>query len=308
MTPEARVRATRTGRPGAAATGRALVAAAALATAAGPAWADTQSNAPPDPAAEAIAAGDAHYARRAEGARGGVAQPFHAEGAILEYRRALALDPESLDARLRLLRAYFFRGGFCGPMEPYEERRLFDEAKRIADETVKHLEAGLKRGKGRLEAGAARAGGSAAEAYVWAAVSWGQWAVFHKIDAAWTGAPARIRDLAQAVISIDPSTAQGAGYLILGRLHAEAPRIPFVTAWVSRPQGVASLRRGVAVAPENPALRFFLGDALLRLEPSRKDEARALLQGVAALVPRPDYAVEDAHYAEEARDRLASLR
>jgi hypothetical protein len=267
------------------------------------------ATAPADPAAiaEALAAGDAHYARRAEGARGGTALPFHADGAIVEYRRALALDPQSLDARLRLLRAYFFRGGFCGEKDPYEEKKLFDEAKAVAEETVRQL-AGLKRGKGRLEAGAARAGGLAAEAYVWAAVSWGQWAVFHKINAAWTGAPARIRDLAQAVITIDPEAAQGAGYLILGRLHTEAPRIPFVTGWVSRTEGLANLRRGVAVAPENPALRFFLADALLRLDPSRKDEALALLRGVAALVPRPEFAVEDAHYAEEARDRLASLR
>ena len=289
-----------------AAAGRVLVAAMTFAAVA--ARAGSEATAPLDPAAEAIAAGDAHYARRAEGARGGVAQPFHAEGAIVEYRRALALDPQSLDARLRLMRAYFFRTGFCGEMDPQEKRRLLDEAKTLGEETVRQLEAGLKRGKGRLEAGAARSGGPAAEAYAWAAISWGQWAVFHKVDAAWTGAPARIRDLARAVIALDPSTAQGAGYLILGRLHAEAPRIPFVTGWVSRPQGLASLRRGLAVVPENPAFSFFLADALLRLEPSKEGEARALLQRAAAITPRPEFPVEDAHYAEEARARLASLR
>ena len=146
-----------------AAAGRAFVAAMTLAAAAAPALAGSET-APLDPAAEAIAAGDAHYARRAEGARGGVAQPFHAEGAIVEYRRALALDPQSLDARLRLMRAYFFRTGFCGEMDPAEKRKLLDEAKAVAEETVRQLEAGLKRGKGRLEAGAARSGGPAAEA------------------------------------------------------------------------------------------------------------------------------------------------
>jgi hypothetical protein len=34
--------------------------------------------------ASAIADGDAHYARRAEGARGGTALPFHTDGAIVE--------------------------------------------------------------------------------------------------------------------------------------------------------------------------------------------------------------------------------
>jgi hypothetical protein len=67
--------------------------------------------------AEALAAGDDHFARRADSARGGIAQPLHAERAIVEYRRAVALDPGSYHVRLRLLRAYFFRGGFCGPMD-----------------------------------------------------------------------------------------------------------------------------------------------------------------------------------------------
>jgi len=288
-----------------AAAGRALLAAMTLAAAPARVGSETP---PLDPVSEAIAAGDAHYARRAEGAHGGVAQPFHAEGAIVEYRRALALDSQALDAQLRLMRAYFFRTGFCGEMDPPDKRKMLDEAKAVAEETVRQLEAGLKRGKGRLEAGAARAGGSAAEAYAWAAISWGQWAVFHRVDAAWTGAPARIRDLARAVIALDPSTAQGAGYLILGRLHAEAPRIPFVTGWVSRPEGLATLRRGLALVPENPAFCVFLADALLRLEPSKQSEARALLQRAASITPRPEFPVEDAHYAEEARMRLASLR
>src|SRR3990172_12453873 len=62
--------------------------------------------APPDSASftEALAAGDAHYARRAEGAHGGTALPFHADGAIVEYRRALSLNPRSYEARLRLMR------------------------------------------------------------------------------------------------------------------------------------------------------------------------------------------------------------
>jgi tetratricopeptide (TPR) repeat protein len=263
--------------------------------------------APPARLAEALAAGDAHFERRAEGARGGTAQPFHAEGAIVEYRRALALDPDSYDARLRLLRAYFFRGGFCGPMDPAQKKQLFDEAKRVAEETVKRLDADLKRVKGKLDTGVARSIAPAAEAYVWAAVSWGQWAIFHKLNAAWTGAPARIRDLAEAVIAIDPEAAQGAGYLVLGRLHADAPHIPLVTGWVSREKGLTNLRLGLEVAPENAALSYFLGDALLRLDPSKAAEAKALLERTAAAVPRAEYQVEDLHYAEMARARLASL-
>jgi tetratricopeptide (TPR) repeat protein len=263
---------------------------------------------PPAAAAEALAAGDAHYARRAEGARGGTAQPLHIDGAIAEYRRALALDPRFFEARLALMRAFFFRTGFCGPMDVGDAIRTFDEAKKLAEETVALLDADTGRRRARVQVEAARALAPAAEAYVWAAVSWGQWAVFHHLAAAWQGAPKRIRDLAETVLLIDPATAQAGAYVILGRLHCEAPRIPMLTGWISREKGIAYLRQGLARAPDNPALVYFLADALLTWEPARRAEARALLERGAASTPRPDFLVEDAHYAEEARERLAGLR
>ena len=258
-------------------------------------------------AATPLASGDAHYARRAEGARGGTADPVHVDRAIADYRRALALDPLSYEARLRLLRAFFFRGGFCD-MDAREQVKLFEEAKKLAEDSVRLLDADVHRVHGHVRADGARTIAPAAETYLWAAVSWGQWAVFHKLYAAWQSAPARIRDLAQAAIQIEPAIAQAGGYLILGRLHVEAPRIPMLTGWVSREKGIAYLRTGLAIAPDNTALMYFLADALLSVDPSKKEEARSLLQRCASATPRPEYAVEDAHYAEEARERLAVLR
>jgi hypothetical protein len=256
--------------------------------------------------AKAIAAGDAHYARRAEGATGGTALPFHADGALVEYRRALALDPGSLDARVGLMRALFFRAGFCGEMVDGDKVRLLDEAKRVAEKAVAELDAARRKGRAPDEPALAPA--STAEVYLWAAVSWGQWAVHHHLSAAWQGAPRRIRDLAEAVLSIDRGTAESGAYIILGRLHCEAPRVPGLTGWVSCEKGLAFLRQGLARAPDNQALVYFLSDELLRQDPSRREEARALLQRCAASTPRPDFPVEDAHYAEQARARLAELR
>jgi hypothetical protein len=54
--------------------------------------------------------------------------------------------------------------------------------------------------------------------------------------------------------------------------------------------------------------QLFLAEAILDHAPSRKEEARRLLESCAAAVPRPEYLVEDAHYAELARRRLAELR
>lgn len=264
--------------------------------------------APVSPLVAALERGDEHYARRAEGGQGPVADPSHIEAAIGEYRRALALDRSSLEARLRLLRAFFFRTGFCGPMETGAEVALYDEAKRLAEETVALADAETGRRKARVDGDVGRSVAPAAEVYLWAAVSWGQWAVYHRVSAAWQGAPRRIRDLGEAVLKIDPLAAQAGAYIILGRLHCEAPRIPLLTSWVSRPKGLAYLRQGLARAPDNQALVYFLADALLTWEPARRDEARTLLQRCAGALPRPAFLVEDAHYAQQARERLAALR
>jgi hypothetical protein len=264
-------------------------------------------NAPADTAsalAEAIAAGDLHYSRRGEGATGEAALPFQIDGALAEYRRALAIDPGAIEARLRLMRALFFRGGFCGPMPVAAQQALLDEAKAVAEETVADLDRALRRHKGRVRLDGQTDADAAAEAYVWAAVSWGQWAVFHRMSAAWQGGPKRIRDLAAAALTIDPKTEQAAAYILLGRLHTEAPRIPFVTGWVSRDKGLLFLREGRRLAPENRALTFFLGSWLVTLDP-KSTEGRALLAECTARPPRPDYVAEDLHYAQEARERLA---
>ncbi len=245
---------------------RIVVVSALAATATG---ADEPDSVPegPETFAGAIAAGDAHYARRGDGADERGALPFEIDGAIAEYRRALALDPTSLEARVRLMRAHFFRGGFCGEMPRDEKVRLFD-----------------------------------------AAVSWGQWAVFHRVSAAWSGAPGRIRDLAEAVIALDPGAEQAGAYIILGRLHSEAPKIPLVTGFVSREKAVAAVRAGIALAPDNRALAYFTADVLLRHAPGADGEAGEILARVASTPPRPDFRAEDLHYARMARERLAGLR
>ena len=261
---------------------------------------------PGSPLADALAQGDSYYARRAEGAAEGVARPEFVDRAISEYRRALDLDPASYEARLGLLRAYFFRGGFCN-MEEKDQIALFDQAKKLAEETVKRLDVDLARRKGRVSLQAARDLVPSAEIYMWAAISWGEWAVSHKVSAAFQGAPARIRDLASAVIQIDPLTEQGGGLAVLGRLHNECPRVLFLTGWVSRSEGLRLLRQARAAAPQNPANAFFLAEALVEQNPGDTTEARRLLEWSAHIVPRPDYLVEDAHYAAQARELLSRV-
>jgi hypothetical protein len=260
-----------------------------------------------DAAREAMANGDTHYARRAEGARAGTCAPFQVDSAIVDYRRALALDALSYAIQLRLLRAYFFRGSFCG-LDEREQSAQFEEAKRLAERTVRQLDVDLSRRRGSVRGDAGARIPEAAPTYLWAAIAWGQWAVTHKVAAAWQGAAARIRDLAEAVIAIEPATEQAGAHVILGRLHAEAPRVPLLTHWISREKALVHLRAAHAIAPDSPHATYFLADALLHLSPTGRNEAIELLRRCATQPPRPEYPVEDAHYAEMAQQRLAGLR
>lgn len=88
-----------------------------------------------DDVAALLAEGDAHYARRGEGVRGGTAEPRETELAIQAYRRALAAAPGDLPALARLLRAINFRGAFCGA-DVETRKKIFEEGRRFLRKCV----------------------------------------------------------------------------------------------------------------------------------------------------------------------------
>src|SRR5262245_54158285 len=99
---------------------------------------------PADVRDAALQKGDLEYARRAENAKGGTADPTRVEAAVLHYREALRADPSSRLARARLMRGLFFRASFCGAPAPLR-LRLLEEARRLGDEGLRTLEADLPR-------------------------------------------------------------------------------------------------------------------------------------------------------------------
>ncbi len=256
-------------------------------------------------AAAALADADAHFARRAEAAQGAVADLAPVQASIVAYRRALGLDPDSAAARVGLLRALFFRGGFCGESDA-ANKATFEEAKRFAENSIERLEAKLPGAKAARRAALRRIPGAAA-LYFWAGVSWGQWSLDHKLASAWQGAAGKIRDYAETAIVLDPGYEQGGAHLLLGRLHSDSPKLPFVTGFVSRKKALESLRHALEISPQNPVAQYFLADAILQHEATSSDEAIRLLQACAQASPRPDYLAEDAHYAVQAQHRLAEL-
>lgn len=255
-------------------------------------------------ATSAMAEGDAHYERRAEGARGGTADPREADLAIQAYRRALAEGPQNLVALSRLLRALNFRGAFCGA-DVETRKRIFDEGKTLGQAAIDRLEKSVEGRSPAARIAGLREVPGAADAYYWTAACWGQWALARgKFAAARTGVAGRVRDLAETVAAIDPALEEGGAFRVLGRLHHQSPRIPLITGWVSKEKATSYLRRSYALGSQNPVTWFFLGEAILDHEPQSAEEGRRMLRKCVDTPPRADYHVESVYYADLARARL----
>jgi tetratricopeptide (TPR) repeat protein len=256
----------------------------------------------------ARAEGDALFARRAERARGNVADPAMVDQAIAAYRRAVAQDPADMETLGRLLYALHFRGAYCGA-NPETKKAIFEEGRRLGQDAVERME---KQASGRSEAerlAALRAVPGAASVFYWTAAHLGEWALVRgKLAAARAGVAGKVRDLAQTVADLDPGLGEGGAFRVLGRLHDQAPKIPFITGWVSKRKALEYLRRSLALGPENRSTWLFLAEAILDHEPANREEALALLRRGAEAPPRPEYPIEDAHYSELARASLRDRR
>ncbi len=262
-----------------------------------------------------VAEGDRMYSRRQEGRVGVRASVGPINQAIAAYEEA-ARDPDYVEARWKLVRALYFKGAYTG-LEEGPRKAVFQKAKRVADEAIGILGKSLeKRGiKGFLEFGPNALAGhfkdrsDAAPTFFWAAVAWGEWALSAgKLEAARTGAADTIRDYALTVIGLDPDFEEGGGYRILGRLHDQAPWIPFVTGWVSSDEAVKSLRLAMQQNKRNFVNRHFLAEALYRGDAKAKAEAIALEEALAGGAPSPQHLIEELKIQEDARRNLAAWK
>jgi len=258
------------------------------------------------------------------------------ERAVAAFQEAVAKDPDHPGLRARLLQALAFEGQHVVVGEA-AQRELFDAARLLAEEGFGRLarrlggtraldglepeeraEAlrGLLAGPGRPETDpAATERASTRDAatgwtvtdlaalHFWGAVVWGQWADrVGSLKAAREGVAGELRTLAGTALELDPGYADAGPHRFLGRLHSEAPRIPFITGWVDRDLAVQHLERAVELAPDEPENALFLAEALLEHRPRRAGEARALLIDLSERQPRPDHLLEDSRTLERARE------
>jgi tetratricopeptide (TPR) repeat protein len=261
---------------------------------------------------DTIAAGDAAWARRADGHQGARAIPGPVDEAIAAYERAVKEQPERLEGTWKLLRALHFKGDFTTNSNDARQK-AFARGKEVAEAGIDRLAKRTAGSRQKLDAmspaQAAKAVAGVPEAkplYLWAAVHWGLWGdVFGRLAAARQGVGDRVRTYSETLIALDERYEDAGGHRILGRLHTLAPKVPFVTGWVDRGKAVSELRRAVALGPDNLDNHVFLAEALFEYQPAKAGEAREILRRVLARQPVPELAVEQAKSLADARALLA---
>lgn len=260
---------------------------------------------------EAIARGDRAWADRSDGHQGARARPEPVEQAISAYTAALEEDPTRLEARWKLLRALYFKGEFV--LDDKEDRlALFARGREIADAGRRQIEQHYDLAQDSLEmkprevAEAIGSDETAAKIYFWSSTHWGLWGRYRgKFAAAREGVASKIRKFAEIVILLDEEVENAGGHRVLGRLNAEAPKIPLVTGWIDRDLAISELRRARELAPTDLLTQVFLAEALLDYRPENREEALALLDAVVASEPDPRWLVEEIKAIDDAKALLA---
>jgi tetratricopeptide (TPR) repeat protein len=265
-----------------------------------------------------LARGDAAWADRARGEREGRARSGPILAAVDHYRSALDAHPEDLEARWKLLRALHFAADFADP-EAGERRALLQRAVEVSETGLDRLAERLgserrleERDPSRAPELLAAAGVSrsdVARLYFWSAIDWGAWSrSVGLLDAVRQGVANRLHRYTLLALALEPGYEDGGAFRLLGRLHAELPRVPFFSGWVDREQALPLIERAYALAPEHPGNRLLLALTLLDLAPERREEALALLAQVKDLSPRPSMRVEDLVVRAEARELWQEAR
>ncbi|MEZ5330972.1 MAG: MMPL family transporter [Thermoanaerobaculia bacterium] len=233
--------------------------------------------------------------------------PVAVDEAVAAWEEALAADPEDLALRWRLLEALTFRGDHA---EESSRRADWDRVLDLAREGLAQVERGAGvPADAPLEERitAVRWAPEAAAAHFWVAAAWGLWGTAHgNLASAGRDVAGHMRDHALAAIALDESYADAGGLRLLGRLETVAPKVPFVSGWIDRWDGIDRLERACAVSRRDPRNPLFLAQALLAWAPERRCEALSLLEGLAGRRPAARRRVEEA-VLEEARRTLAEL-
>ncbi len=225
------------------------------------------------PLSAQLAEGDVQWERRAEGVKGGHAAAERVDAAIAAYEKAITQSPNDLEPRWKLMRAIRFKGAYVATSAD-DKKAIYSRAKKVGGEAIALVGrqiapkgVSIQKGSEKQVADAARSLPGSAEMFMWDSANWGEWALaYGKLAAAREGAADRIRRSATIAMLIDPKVEGGGPARVLGRLHDQTPRIPFITGWASAQQAVKFLSDAVRLEPSNKTSRLFLAEAPGRCE------------------------------------------
>src|SRR5436190_20253714 len=266
-------------------------------------------------AAAQITDGDQQWAARAEGHQSGRAKATHVDAAIAAYQRAVAQNPNDLEARWKLLRALRFKGAYVASSSD-EKKQIYSTGKKAGEDTLAIVDRllsakGMKSVSKATEkevADVAKSIPGADEVFLWDAVNWGEWALaYGKMAAAREGAADRIRREATIAMLIDPKLEGGAPARVLGRLHDQTPRVPFITGCASEKEAVRFLTESLRIDPKNKVTIVFLAEAMVSNDSKTRPQAIKMLRDVIAAPNDPEYVVEYTAATEDAKALLKKL-
>lgn len=248
-----------------------------------------------------VADGDNHWAMRAQN------KAEHIDAAIAAYQRAVNANANDLEAQWKLLRAYRFKGAYVASTSD-DKKKIYGAAKTVGEKARaaadKLLGVNAKTPEKQVAVAAKKHPG-AAEVYLWDAVNWGEWALaYGKMAAAREGAADRIRRQATIAELVDPRLDNGTPSRVLGRLHDQTPRIPFITGWASSKEAVRFLQESYKIDPTNKTTIVFLAEAMESNDSKTKPQAVKMLRDMIAAPNHPDFAVEEAAAVEDAKALL----
>lgn len=262
---------------------------------------------------DAVAAGDAAWARRAEGHQGDRAATGPINQAVAAYERAVKERPDRLEAYWKLLRALYYKGEFA--VQGKEARQqVFGRGREVVEAALDQIGRRVGGRKKLDELPPPRVARLLAQApglpeapyiYLYGGIHWGLWGdAYGRLAAARQGVGDKVRRYGEVTLALDERFQEAGARRLLGRLHTLAPKVPLFTGWVDRGQAVSHLRRAVALAPDNLYNQVYLADALLQHRPDKAAEAREILRRVLQKKPDPEEVVEDERALAEARALL----
>ena len=257
--------------------------------------------------------GDRFYAERGESNDGrGRAEPQRILAAIEAYEEALVQAPSNLEARWKTMAALFFAGDFASSNEE-AAHAFYDRGRALGEEGIALVRERYGGGDafGEMDAAEIRAlvpeerMEDVGSLYFWAAIHWGAWSRTEGLlTVVSKGVAGRLRNYARVSLALDPTIYRGGNQRLLAHLHANLPRVPFVSGWVDREKALGFAEDALAIQADDIGNRVIWGLVVLDVAPRRRDEGLAVLESVVRTEPRAELVVEDQATREMARERL----